>query len=174
VILLAATINRRFEPATPPYGPTWRFMAGYLLAWGGFSLAATAAQWALQASGLVSAMTLATGSGTLACALLVAAALWQLAPLKQACLRHCRSPARLLVANRRRSAVRTGCVHGAYCVGCCWFLMLLLFVGGVMNLLWIVALAFYVMLEKLLPPTRLLSVLSAALLAAAGVLILVP
>lgn len=172
VILLAAVINRRAAPATTPFGPTRAFVAGYLLAWGGFSVFATTMQWTLQASGLLSAMTLAIGDRPLSGVLLLAAAAWQLAPLKQACLRQCRSPARLLVAGRGRSAVRGGFIHGLYCVGCCWFLMLLLFVGGVMNLLWIVALAFYVLLEKVLPQARRLVQLTAALLAAAGIVTL--
>jgi len=172
VILLAAVINRQAAPGATPFGSTRAFVAGYLLAWGGFSLFATAMQWTLQVSGLLSAMTLAIGDRPLSGVLLLAAAAWQLAPLKQACLRQCRSPARLLVAGRGRSALRGGCVHGMYCVGCCWFLMLLLFVGGVMNLLWIVALAFYVLLEKVLPQARRLVQLTAALLAAAGIVTL--
>ena len=169
VVLLAAVINRQAAPTATPFGATPAFVLGYLLAWGAFSLCATALQWALQASGLLSAMTLAIGGRPLTGALLLAAAAWQLAPLKQACLRQCRSPAQFLVASRGRSALRSGCTHGAYCVGCCWFLMLLLFVGGVMNLLWIVALAFYVLLEKVLPRTRRLLQLTAAVLAAAGI-----
>jgi predicted metal-binding membrane protein len=169
VILLAAVINRRATPAALPFGPTHAFVAGYLLAWGGFSLFATAMQWALQSSGLLSVMTLAIGDRPLTGALLIAAAVWQITPLKHACLRQCRSPAGLLVASRGRSALRSGCTHGAYCVGCCWFLMLLLFVGGVMNLLWIVGLAFYVLLEKVLTRARVLAQLAAVLLAAAGI-----
>jgi predicted metal-binding membrane protein len=169
VILLAAVINRHAAPAATPFGEIHAFVAGYLLAWGAFSLFATAMQWALQASGLLSAMTLAIGDRPLTGALLIAAAAWQLTPLKQACLRQCRAPAGLLVASRGRSALRNGCTHGMYCVGCCWFLMLLLFVGGVMNLLWIVALAFYVLLEKVLPQTRGLLRLTAAVLGAAGI-----
>lgn len=169
VILLAAVVNRQAAPNATPFGQTHAFVAGYLLAWGAFSLFATVLQWALQSSGLLSAMTLAIGDRPLTGVLLIAAAAWQLTPLKQACLRQCRSPARFLVASRGRSALRNGCTHGAHCVGCCWFLMLLLFVGGVMNLFWIVALAFYVLLEKALPQTRRLLQLTAAALAGAGI-----
>lgn len=169
LILLAAVINRQAAPTRMPFGSMSAFVLGYLLAWGAFSLFATALQWALQAGGILSAMTLAIGYRPLTGGLLIAAAAWQLAPLKQACLRQCRAPAQLLVASRGRSGLRSGCTHGAYCVGCCWFLMLLLFVGGVMNLLWIIGLAFYVLLEKVLPQTRVLVRLTAAVLAAAGI-----
>jgi len=144
-ILLAAAINRR--SARPLYGT-----AGYLLAWLGFSVLMTAVQWALEASGGLSALLRVT-SPYLAGALLIAAGLWQLTPLKQACLRHCRSPIDYLTRHRRpgnRGALLMGAGHGSYCLGCCAFLMVLLFVGGVMNLAWIAGLALFVLVEKLL------------------------
>ena len=85
---------------------------------------------------------------------LIAAGLFQFTPLKQACLSHCQSPARFLTERRRsghRGAFKMGLEHGIYCLGCCWFLMTLLFVGGIMNLYWIVGLAAFVAFEKLTP-----------------------
>lgn len=134
--------------------PTWAFAAGYLLVWLGFSLAATGLYWGLERVGLVSAATMGSGSRWLSGAVLVAAGLYQLSPLQQACLGHCRSPAAFLSRHWRpgaAGAVRLGVLHGAYCVGCCWMLMALLFVGGVMNLAWIAALTLLVMAEKVLP-----------------------
>ena len=95
-----------------------------------------------------------TTSPTLAGWLLIAAGLWQFTPIKQSCLRHCRSPVKFLIERRREGnvgALAMGMEHGAYCLGCCWFLMALLFVGGIMNLYWIAGLAVYVLGEKLLP-----------------------
>lgn len=141
------------EQVTGP-APTWAFAAGYLLVWLGFSLAATGLYWGLERMGLVSAATMGSGSRWLSGAVLVAAGLYQLSPLQQACLGHCRSPAAFLSRHWRpgaAGAVRLGVLHGAYCVGCCWMLMALLFVGGVMNLAWIAALTLLVMAEKVLP-----------------------
>lgn len=134
--------------------PTWAFAAGYLLVWLGFSLAATGVYWALERVGLISAAIMGSGSRWLSGAVLVAAGLYQLSPVQQACLGHCRSPAAFLSRHWRpgaAGAVRLGVLHGAYCVGCCWMLMALLFVGGVMNLAWIAALTLLVMAEKVLP-----------------------
>lgn len=130
------------------------FSAGYLLAWAGFSLCAVALQWALEATGLVSRsmMTLIGTEG--GAVVLIAAGLYQFMPVKAACLVHCRAPAEYLSAHWRPGsfgALRMGVGHGAYCVGCCWALMALLFVGGIMNLYWIVGLAVFVAVEKLLP-----------------------
>ena len=134
--------------------PTWAFAAGYLLVWLGFSLAATGLYWSLERLGLISAATMGSGDRWLSGAVLIAAGLYQLLPLQQACLGHCRSPAAFLSRHWRpgaAGAVRLGVLHGAYCVGCCWMLMALLFVGGVMNLAWIAALTLLVMAETVLP-----------------------
>lgn len=129
------------------------FAAGYLAVWGGFSLVAMLAQWGLERAGLLSLMMASTvpwlGGG-----LLLAAGLWQFAPWKQACLNHCRSPLAALLMHWREGragAFRMGARHGLFCLGCCWFLMALLFFGGIMNLWWIGGLALFVLLEKLLP-----------------------
>jgi predicted metal-binding membrane protein len=153
ILLIFARISRREREAKRPWVPTGIFATGYLAVWAGFSAVATALQWGLEGSGLLSAMMVTT-TASLGAALLVAAGLWQIAPIKQACLRQCRSPVAFLTNHWRDGsggAFRMGLVHGAYCVGCCWFLMTLLFFGGVMNLWWIGGLAAYVLMEKVLP-----------------------
>ncbi len=151
-ILLAAAINRRSGTRSPPYGSAGFFTAGYLVVWLVFSATAVALQWTLTLAGLLSPMLEST-SYRLTAALLIAAGLWQLTPIKQACLKHCRSPVHYLVRHRRPGnfgALVMGAGHGSFCLGCCWFLMALLFAGGVMNLYWIVGLALFVLVEKTL------------------------
>ncbi len=134
--------------------PIAHFAAGYLACWLAFSAAATALQFAFESAGVVDGMWMWSVSRTLTAGLLAAAGLYQFSSLKRACLDHCRSPASFLSQNWRPGslgAFRLGLVHGAYCLGCCWSLMLLLFAGGVMNLLWIAGLSVVVLLEKLAP-----------------------
>jgi predicted metal-binding membrane protein len=153
VLLVFARISRRERAAERPWVPTGIFAAGYVAVWAGFSALAVVLHWALEAAGLLSAM-MATTTAWMGATILIAAGLWQLAPIKHACLSQCRSPVGFLAGHwraGRRGAFRMGLVHGAYCVGCCWFLMTLLFFGGVMNLWWIGGLAAYVLLEKLMP-----------------------
>jgi predicted metal-binding membrane protein len=149
--------------------PTAVFAAGYLLVWLLFSLAAAGTQAALQASALVSTVLLGSTSRWLSAGVLAAAGLYQLSPLKTLCLAQCRSPAAFLSRHWRAGAggaLRLGVLHGAYCVGCCWALMALLFVVGVMNLVWIALLAAVVMAEKLLPGGRWVARCGGALLLA--------
>jgi predicted metal-binding membrane protein len=129
------------------------FLCGYLAVWTGFSLLATLAQWALHDAALLSP-TMAAASPWLGGGLLLAAGAFQLTPLKQACLAHCRSPMAFLFGRWRegaRGAFEMGAENGVYCAGCCWALMALLFVVGVMNLVWVAALAVIVLAEKVLP-----------------------
>jgi predicted metal-binding membrane protein len=175
MVLLFAAIDRKRQAGRTPFGPTWVFLGGYLAAWGGFSLAATLAQWALERSALLSPM-MSSASPVFAAGLLVAAGLYQLTPLKRACLRHCRNPIMFLTARWRpgaAGAARMGLDHGAYCVGCCWFLMALLFVGGVMNVVWIAVIAAYVLIEKLVARDRWLSRAVGLALVAWGAVVLV-
>lgn len=132
--------------ATAPYA----FAAGYGLTWGAFSLLAVLLQWQLDEARLLSPMLL-TANRWLAAGLLVGAGLWQLSPLKTHCLTLCRAPIDFLIRHRRQGPLRMGLTHGAYCLGCCWALMLLLFFGGVMNLWWIIGLSVLVLVEKLTP-----------------------
>jgi predicted metal-binding membrane protein len=153
MILLFARVNRQSRALGAPYVPTAVFASGYLIAWGGFSLAATLAHWWLDRAGWLN-MGMASASRWLSGALLIAAGLYQLSPLKHACLRHCRGPIEFVTHHWRpgyAGALHMGLIHGAYCVGCCWVAMGLLFYGGVMNLYWIVGLSVLILLEKLLP-----------------------
>lgn len=138
---------------------TWVFALGYLLVWAGFSAAAALLQIVLEQRALLTP-SLATASARLGAATLIAAGLYQLTPLKQACLARCRSPLTFFVTRWRPGAggaLRMGLEHGAHCVGCCWALMLLLFVAGVMNLAWVAVIAAFVFVEKIAPGGRLVS-----------------
>jgi predicted metal-binding membrane protein len=157
VILTFATVNRNRRARSEPYVPAALFASGYLLAWAGFSLAATLAQSALERAALLSPMDMTTDSRLLGGLLFIAAGLYQFTPVKLACLRFCRSPLDFVINHWRDGpggALRMGIAHGLYCLGCCWILMLLLFVGGVMNLLWVAALSILVLLQKLVPGKR--------------------
>jgi predicted metal-binding membrane protein len=175
VILLAAALNRRSHEAQSPFGSAAAFTCGYLAAWAVFSALAVTVQWALRESGLISGM-LQIKTPVISASLLVAAGGWQFTRWKRACLRHCRGPIEFLTSYRRggnSGALLMGAHHGLYCMGCCWFLMALLFVGGVMNLVWIAGLAIYVWVEKILPSGESMSRVMGGLLIAWGVAILV-
>lgn len=134
--------------------PSGLFAAGYLFVWLAFSMLAAALHWALEWFQLLSPATMGSQSKWLSAAVLIAAGVYELSPLKNACLAQCRTPAQFLSRHWRAGAagaVRLGVLHGAYCVGCCWVLMALLFVGGVMNLAWIAVLTLLVLAEKLVP-----------------------
>jgi predicted metal-binding membrane protein len=134
--------------------PTFVFVLGYLAAWLCFSVLATEIQWSLERAGLMHRMLMWSTSTALTALLLIAAGLYQLTPLKHACLEHCRSPAGYLSRNWRNGrygVFQMGLKHGTYCLGCCWVLMALLFAGGVMNLVWIAGLAIVVLIEKIVP-----------------------
>ncbi|MCT2559965.1 DUF2182 domain-containing protein [Tsuneonella sp. YG55] len=174
VLLYARAAAHRAPPgAAPP--PTAAFLLGYIVVWGAFSAVAAALQLALASSGALSMASMGSASRWLSGGVLVAAGLYQLTPLKRACLDHCRSPAEFLARHFRPGplgALRLGLIHGAYCLGCCWALMLLLFVGGVMNLAWIALLTLLVAAEKLLPGGRTIAVAGgAAMLAWGGVIL---
>jgi predicted metal-binding membrane protein len=140
--------------------PTFVFVLGYLLSWAAFSGAATGLQWGLERVALIHQMMMWSINPIFTAALLIAAGLYQLTPLKTVCLEHCRSPAQYLAQHFRPGAAgafRLGWRHGAYCLGCCWFLMALLFAGGIMNLVWIAGLAVYVLIEKVAPNGQLIA-----------------
>lgn len=153
MLLLFARVDGQSRSAGPRVTSTGLFAAGYLLVWGVFSVFAMTLQWALETARLLSPM-LETGSVWLGAGILIAAGLWQLSPMKGVCLRHCRTPLGFLIGHWRpgsTGAFRMGLAHGAWCIGCCWALMILLFFGGVMNLYWIIGLAVLVLLEKTIP-----------------------
>jgi predicted metal-binding membrane protein len=169
--LTFATVNRRRRELGTPYVPTAVFVAGYLLAWGAFSLAATGAQWWLEHAALMKPMR-HLASPLAGGLLFIAVGLYQLAPLKHACLRRCRSPLAFVLErwhDGTAGALRMGAEHGAYCLGCCAFLMALLFVGGVMNLLWAAAIAAFVLVEKLAPAGEAVARAAGLLAVGAGV-----
>jgi predicted metal-binding membrane protein len=174
-ILLFSALERKRTAASPVVSLTGLFAVGYFLVWTVLSLGAAGLQIALAHAGLISPM-MATTSSLLGGGLFILAGLYELSPLKGRCLSHCRSPLEWLSSHRRQGAFGSllmGVEHGAYCVGCCWLLMLLLFVGGVMNLLWVAALAVIVLAQKLLPRGRALSRIGAVVMIACGVLLAV-
>jgi predicted metal-binding membrane protein len=154
MILLFATVNRKRREAGAPYVSTGLFTSGYATSWAGFSLGATLVQWALHSLGLLSPM-MASSTAALGGGALVAAGVYQWTPLKNACLTHCQTPLTFITGHWREGglgAYRMGVEHGVFCVGCCWVLMAILFVGGVMNLFWVAGLAILVLIEKIAPP----------------------
>jgi len=174
-VLLYASMARGRRERGAPFPGVWVFALGYLAAWTAFSALATLLQVALERAALLSPMA-QTGDRWLAGALLLAAGAWQWLPVKAACLRHCRSPFQFFLTRWRpgaRGALAMGLDHGLFCLGCCWALMLLLFVGGVMSLGWIAALTAFVLVEKLLPQGAVAGRLAAPVLIAAGVWLVV-
>lgn len=174
MVLLYARVYRQGKESgrlSAPFVPASAFAAGYLLAWLLFSVLAVALHFMLEQGGFVHGMAMSSTSARLSGGFLVAAGLYQFSPWKNRCLARCRSPVSFLSSHWRKSAagaVRMGIEHGLYCVGCCWSLMLLLFVGGVMNFLWIAGLAIFVLAEKLLPFGRWTARAAGVLLLAAG------
>jgi len=176
MILTFAMVQRRRREQCRPFVPTAIFLLGYLIVWTGFSAVAAVAQWVLHARALLSPMMVST-SPLLGGALLIVAGVFQWTPLKQACLTHCRSPLSFLLTDWREGkwgALAMGLKHGAFCAGCCWFLMALLFVAGVMNLWWIALIAGLVLLEKVMPRGLLIGKLAGVVLAAWGVWMMLP
>lgn len=172
VILLTARASRS-NPARAPHSGA--FVAGYLLAWLGFSAVAVALHVGLDASGALSPMAMSLTNRWLAAGVVIAAGVYQLSPAKDLCLAHCRNPAEFIALHFRpgaAGALRMGLVHGAFCVGCCWMLMALLFVGGVMNLAWIALLTLLVAGEKLLPWGKWLARLGGVVFLGWGVILL--
>lgn len=151
ISMFSATSRR--QGAGKPAVPTLFFVVGYLIAWTGYSAAATAVQWGLQSTALLSPDNLQVGP-RLGGALLIGAGLFQFTRLKNNCLTHCRTPMSFLMTQWREGiggAVRMGLKHGTYCVGCCWAIMLLMFTAGLMNLVWTALLAVFMLLEKVVP-----------------------
>src|SRR5262249_10784617 len=170
MIVAFATINRRRAEAGGSAVPTAVFLAGYLLIWTAFSLAATLLQWALQSLALLAPETLEV-TPLLRAIVLLGAGIWQFTPLKYTCLARCQSPIGFILNEWRdggAGALVMGLRHGAFCVGCCWTLMVMLFVAGMMNLLWVAAIAAFVLFEKIAPRGRAVSWAAGAVLLAWG------
>ena len=162
MVSVFATLNRNRRAQGQLHTPTLVFVTGYLLSWTGFSLLATLAQWPLHTSGLLNPM-MDSRSYLLSGGVLILAGLYQWTPFKDACLHTCRSPLGFLMTEWRDGtggALVMGVRHGIYCVGCCWALMLVLFAVGVMNMLWVLMITGFVLIEKLLPAPRLMRLAS--------------
>ena len=177
MILIYARVGRQAARQGTPLAASAYFAAGYLLSWIGFALVATSAQWALERAALLTPM-MAGASDMFSGAVLVAAGFYQWTPLKDACLRQCQAPWLFIqrhggFRSDASGALALGARHGAYCIGCCWALMALLFVGGVMNVLWIAAIAILVLAEKVIPAGRVISRIAGAGLFAGGAWVLV-
>ena len=147
--------RRSTQAQGAPFGATAYFAIGYFVVWAAFSLFATLTQWALERAGLLDA-AMASTSNLVGGVIFVAAGSYQWTRLKGICLAQCQMPFAFLIRHggfRRDApgALMLGLRYGAYCVGCCWMLMALLFVGGVMNVLWIGLLALVILLEKVIP-----------------------
>jgi predicted metal-binding membrane protein len=149
------------------------FGLGYVAVWVGFSAGASLVQWALHGTALLTP-AMAASSPRLGGAILIAAGAYQLTPVKSACLTACRSPLGFLMTNWRdgaMGALRMGLRHGTYCLGCCWALMCVLFVVGVMNLMWVALLTVFVLVEKIGPAGALVARLAGALMVVVGILL---
>jgi predicted metal-binding membrane protein len=175
VILLFAGVTRRRRQQGVLAAPVAVFVLGYLLVWVGFAIVAALGQSLLHSAALLSP-TMASSSPLLGGALLIVAGAYQWLPAKGACLSHCRSPLGFFSLEWREGstgALVMGLRHGSYCVGCCWALMALLFVAGVMNLLWVAVIAVFVLAEKVVPNGRLLGRITGALLVVWGLWLMV-
>ena len=171
MIQVFLAVNERRQKSSRQLVPVGAFLLGYLVVWTAFSAAATLAQWGLHKAALLSPMMVAT-SPVVSGGLLLAAGIFQWTPLKRSCLSGCRSPLSFLMSEWRDGAAGSfsmGLRHGAYCVGCCWALMALLFVVGVMNLLWVAAIALFVIAEKILPRGEIIGHIAGVALVAAGI-----
>lgn len=174
ILLYGALVRKNGERGTV-LPAVWVFTSGYLAVWMGFSLVVTLLQVALEQAALVTPMMVSASKG-LSAAILIAAGIYQWLPVKQACLSKCRNPLQFFVTRWRTGAggaFRMGAEHGLFCVGCCWMLMLLLFVAGVMNLVWIALIAGFVFVEKLLPAGKFTSGFASVALVLSGLFLLI-
>ena len=175
LILVFARINRQRQQQNQPFVNTAFLMAGYFLVWGGFSLVATALQWLLQQMSLLNP-DMKTTSKIFGSIILITTGVFQFTPLKQTCLAHCRTPLNFVLQHwkeGKQGALRMGIENGFYCLGCCWLLMVLLFVTGIMNLLWVSIIALFVLIEKLLSQIKWIPYLAGTVLILYGILLLV-
>jgi len=175
-VLLYTSLIRRGDQATNAPKLAFFFLAGYLAVWGLFSLLATFVQWFLELRGFVSPMRMTLTSNIMGATVLIIVGIYQFTPWKQSCLKHCRSPIKFLSERNRpgeNGALLMGIEHGAFCLGCCWCLMALLLVGGIMNLYWIAGLMLFVLIEKLIRLGDKISRLTGVLMAGAGIYLLV-
>lgn len=175
MILTYARVRQQRVVHGRAWVPTWVFVTGYLSVWIGFGLLAALMQWALH-QGTVLGSAMGGAGPVLGGGLLLTAGAFQFSGLKETCMTHCRTPMSFLMTAWRdgaRGALVMGVRHGAFCIGCCWALMLLMFVGGVMNLAWMAVLTLYFLAEKLVPHPRQVSRVTGGMLLIAGVVVMV-
>jgi predicted metal-binding membrane protein len=174
LILIFAMVNRKRKDQQNPFVSTGYLVAGYFFIWAAFSLLATFLQWLLQHVSLL-APEMRITSNILGGSILILAGLFQFTPLKKTCLSYCRTPVDFIHRNWKEGkagAIRMGIENGIYCVGCCWILMALLFVSGIMNLVWVALIALFVLMERVLGQTRVVSPLAGAALIMYGMIIM--
>ena len=175
LILIFAMVNRQKQQQQNPYVSSSYLLSGYLAAWAAFSLLVTILQWALQQINWLNPMMIVTNK-IAGSSILIAAGVFQFTTLKQKCLHYCQSPIEFIHRKWKEGqygAFKMGVYNGAYCLGCCWLLMVLLFVSGIMNLLWIAVISFFVLVEKLIPQSKWISYLAGIVLIIYGILNLV-
>ncbi len=169
-VLCFAAVQRQRRSESLPYVSSGIFLGGYFAVWIAFSALAALAQLALHRTALLSS-TLTATSSLFAGGLLVAAGVYQWTPLKNSCMRHCRSPLGFLLGDWRDGswgALRMGAEHGIFCLGCCWVLMLLPFAAGVMSMLWMATLTVFILMEKTIPGGEWMSRLAGLVLVIGG------
>jgi len=176
IVLLYARVARQAEIDGKTFAPTAWFFGGYILIWTGFSLFATFAQWLLDRAAMLTP-SMSSANALLGAGVLIGVGVYQWSSLKDECLKHCQSPMHFI---QKRGGFRSapfaslqlGISHGIYCVGCCWALMALLFVGGVMNVLWVASIAFFVLAEKVTRSRYLVPRLAGLIFISGGVFLL--
>lgn len=171
VILLIDKVNQKRQSNHQTYTPTLFFALGYLLAWTVYSVLVTFLQYWLHHQALLTPM-MDSANAYFSAAILIVAGAYQFSPWKQQCLKYCRSPMTIISKGWEqgiKGGLKLGFVHGSYCVGCCWFLMAILFVTGVMNLQWILILTLLVLIEKVAPKGAQFSKVIGVLLIAYGI-----
>lgn len=171
LILIFSMVNRKKKQEHNPFVSSHYLLAGYLIIWAIFSLLATVLQWLFQNLNWLNPDMVVTDK-TVGGIILIVAGIFQFTPLKRQCLKHCQTPVSFIHTHwkeGRSGALKMGIKNGMYCLGCCWVLMLVLFVSGIMNLLWIVMISLFVLIEKLLPRFPWVSWLAGAALIVYGV-----
>jgi predicted metal-binding membrane protein len=175
LILIFVTVNRKRKQQQSPFVSASYLLCGYFLIWAVFSLLATLLQFFLQRISLLNP-EMATTDKILGGVILITAGIFQFTSLKNKCLHYCRTPIDFIHRNwkeGRAGALKMGILNGFYCVGCCWMLMVLLFVAGIMNLLWITLIGLFVLVEKIVPQKKWISYVAGFVLILYGVFLLI-
>lgn len=175
LILVFAKVNRERKLQHHPFVNTGYLITGYFLVWAVYSVAATALQWLLQQIAWLNP-DMKTTNKILGGIILILTGIFQFTSLKKTCLTYCRSPLNFVLLHwkeGKQGALKMGIENGFYCLGCCWLLMVLLFVAGIMNLLWVALIALFVLAEKISPGIRWLPYVAGFALIAYGILFLI-